>query len=65
VRTSTLRILFAIIAYFDLDAKQIDIITAYLNAYLGDDDIVLLRLLPSCSGYRTVVRLRRGIYGLR
>ena len=40
-------------------------ITAYLNSYLTDDDVVLLRLPPGCSGFKNVVRLRRGMYGLR
>jgi hypothetical protein len=65
VRTSTLRILFALIAYFDLEAKQFDMITAYLNAHLSDDDIILLRLPPGCPCARMIVRLRRGMYGLR
>jgi hypothetical protein len=62
--TSTLRILFALIAYFDLEAKQFNIITAYLNAHLSNNDIVLLCLPPSCPCARIIVRLRRGMYSL-
>lgn len=65
VRTTTIRVLLALVAYFDLECEQIDMITAYLNAHLADDDVVLLRLPPGCLGTRTVVRLRRGMYGLR
>ena len=65
VRTTTLRILLALVAYFDLECEQLDMITAYLNSYLTDDDVVLLRLPPGCSGFKNVVRLRRGMYGLR
>jgi hypothetical protein len=39
-------------------------ITAYLNAHLTDDDVVLLRLPAGCSGNKTIVRLQRGMYGL-
>ncbi|KAI1509284.1 Reverse transcriptase domain protein [Pyrenophora tritici-repentis] len=65
VRTSTLRILLALVAYFDLECEQIDMITAYLNAHLDDDDVVLLRLPAGCTGFGNIVRLRRGMYGLR
>jgi hypothetical protein len=65
VRTTTLRILLALVAYFDLECEQIDMITAYLNAHLLYNDIVLLRLLPGCKGKGNVVRLERGMYGLR
>jgi hypothetical protein len=65
VRTTTLRILLALVAYFDLECEQIDMITAYLNAHLPYNDIVLLRLPPGCKGKGNVVRLERGMYGLR
>jgi hypothetical protein len=58
-------VLLALVAYFDLKCKQINIITAYLNAYLPLDNIVLLRLPASCKLKRNVVRLNRGMYGLR
>jgi hypothetical protein len=54
---TTLRIILALVAAFDLECEQINIITAYLNAYLTNNNIVLLRLLPGCSGARNVVRL--------
>jgi hypothetical protein len=65
VRTTTLCILLALVAYFDLECEQIDMITAYLNAYLPYNDIVLLRLLLGCKGKGNVVRLERGMYSLR
>jgi hypothetical protein len=65
VRTTTLRILLALVAYFDLKCEQIDIITAYLNAHLPYNDIVLLRLLLGCKGKGNVVCLKRGMYSLR
>jgi hypothetical protein len=65
VRTTTLRAILALVAAFDLECEQIDMITAYLNARLTDDDTILLRLPPGCSGARNIVRLQRGMYGLR
>jgi hypothetical protein len=58
-------VLLALTAFYNLECEQIDIITAYLNAHLTDDDVVLLRLPPGCKGHKTVVRLRRGMYRLR
>lgn len=40
-------------------------ITAYLNSFLSDEDVVLLRLPAGCAGFRNIVRLNRGMYGLR
>jgi hypothetical protein len=57
VRTTTLRVIFALVAAFDLECEQINIITAYLNAYLTNDDIILLRLPLGCSGARNIVQL--------
>jgi hypothetical protein len=65
VRMTTLRIIFALVAYFDLECDAIDMITAYLNSYLQPEDVILLRLPPGCKGYKSVVRLMRGMYGLR
>jgi hypothetical protein len=65
VCTTTLRAILALVAAFNLECEQIDMITAYLNARLTDDDTILLRLPPGCSGARNIVRLQRGMYGLR
>jgi hypothetical protein len=65
VRTATLRALLALVAYYDLECEQLDVITAYLNASLTDDDIVLLRLPPGCPAAKQIVRLQRGMYGLK
>jgi hypothetical protein len=65
VRMTTLRIIFALVAYFDLECDAMDMITAYLNSYLEREDVILLRLPPGCKGYKNVVRLIRGMYGLR
>jgi hypothetical protein len=65
VRTTTLCILLALVAYFNLKCKQINIITAYLNAYLLYNNIVLLYLLLGYKGKGNVICLKRGIYSLR
>jgi hypothetical protein len=64
IRTTTLRVLLALVAYFDLACEQIDMITAYLNAHLTDDNIVLLRLPAGCIAKGNVVRLNRSMYSL-
>ena len=56
--------LLALVAYFDLKCKQINIITAYLNAYLPLDNIVLLRLLASCKLRHNVICLNYSMYSL-
>jgi hypothetical protein len=64
IRNTTLRVLLALVAYFDLECEQIDMITAYLNAHLTDDDIVLLRLPAGCIAKGNVVRINRSMYSL-
>ena len=66
VRMSTLRILIALVAYMDLECEQLDVITAYLNSHLNADEEVYIRLPPGCpKEYPSIVRLLRGMYGLR
>jgi hypothetical protein len=55
VRTSTLRILLALVAYFDLECEQINIITAYLNSFLSNNNVVLLRLPVGYAGFKNIV----------
>jgi hypothetical protein len=64
VRMTTLHIIFALVAYFDLECDAMNMITVYLNSYLQPEDVILLRLPPGCKGYKNVVRLIRGMYGL-
>jgi hypothetical protein len=64
VCTTTLRVILALVAAFNLECEQINIITAYLNACLTNDDTILLQLLLGCSGARNIVRLQQGMYGL-
>ena len=48
VRISTPLVLLAIVAARDWECEQIDMITAYLNSHLDNDDVVLLTLPPGC-----------------
>jgi hypothetical protein len=61
---TTLRIIFALGAYLDLECDAIDMVTAYLNSYLQLEDVILLCLLPSYKGYKNDVCLMRGMYSL-
>jgi hypothetical protein len=65
VRTTTLHILLALVAYYNLECEQLDIITAYLNAWLTNDNIVLLQLPPACASSKHIVRLQHGMYSLK
>jgi hypothetical protein len=60
---TSLRIIFALVAYYNLECDAIDIITVYLNAILDLVDVILLKLLPGCKGAKNIVRLHRGMYG--
>ncbi|KAI0991690.1 hypothetical protein K3495_g16497, partial [Podosphaera aphanis] len=57
------RILMAIVAYFDLETLQVDAVNAFCNSPL--DEEIYLHNPPGfgCNGH--VLRLLRGLYGLR
>jgi hypothetical protein len=59
-----LRIIFALIAYYDLECNTVNMITVYLNSILNPADVILLNLPPGCKGAKNVVRLNRRMYGL-
>jgi hypothetical protein len=65
VRMTSLRIIFALVAYYDLECDAVDMVTAYLNSILDPADVILLKLPPGCKGAKNIVRLNRGMYGLR
>ena len=82
VRPATLRILLALAAAHgdDIIIEQADVKNAYLNAWMHDDEVVLmdlpelytsLRQLPkplqrqSHDGRRVVLRLKRPLYGTK
>ena len=66
VKLTTLRVLFALIAIFDLECDQMDVVTAFLN---GDLDQEIYMMIP--EGLRTpenedmVCKLQKSLYGLK
>lgn len=59
----TMRFLFAIAAYFDLEMRQFDAVTAFLNCPL--DEVIYCRPPAGFPSPGKVWRLRRALYGLR
>jgi hypothetical protein len=59
-RSTTLKILLALVAALDLECDQADVVTAFLNGKLDYDEILYIRL-PD-GGY---ARLNKALYGLR
>lgn len=71
VRRESLRIFLAISCLFGLIVDQIDIVGAYLDCLLGDNDLpIIMKLPPGIETLRAirpglVCRLLRSIYGLK
>jgi Reverse transcriptase (RNA-dependent DNA polymerase) len=61
--STTFRTLMAIIAQFDLETRQLDIVNAFVNYKL--DEVVYIRLLPGFEKPGKVFLLRKALYGLR
>jgi hypothetical protein len=59
----TMRFLLALAAYFDLEMRQYDAVTAFLNAEL--DEVIYTMLPPGFGAKELVWLLRRALYGLR
>lgn len=64
VKLYTLRVLFAIIVVYDLEYKQYDIITAFLNVLIDDRQIYVI-MLYSFEQLGKVCLLLRALYRLR
>lgn len=64
VKPHTLRVLFAMIAAYDLECKQYDIITAFLNVLIDDRQIYVI-MLHGFEQPGKVCLLLRALYGLR
>ena len=64
VKSMSFKLLFAIMAHFDLDCEQMDVVTAFLNALLKEKVFV-----EQPEGYEQgsgmVCRLLRALYGLK
>jgi hypothetical protein len=59
-RATTLKVLLALVAAYDLECEQADVITAFLNGLLDDDEVVYIRL-PNGQ----YAKLSKALYGLR
>jgi hypothetical protein len=59
-RTTTLKVLLALVAALDLECDQADVTTAFLNSVLDDDKIVYIRI-P--GGH--IAHLNKALYSLR
>jgi len=59
-RSTTLKILLALVAALDLECDQADVVTAFLNGKLDHDEILYVRLPDG-----RYARLNKALYGLR
>jgi hypothetical protein len=59
-RSTTLKILLALVATLDLECDQADVVTAFLNGKLDHDEILYIRLPDG-----RYARLNKALYGLR
>ena len=61
--TTSLRVLLALAAKFDLEMLQLDAVNAFVHAEL--DETVFMRMPPGYSEQSKVLRLNKALYGLR
>jgi hypothetical protein len=59
-RSTTLKILLALVATLDLECDQLDVVTAFLNSWLDKDEDVYI-----CLPNGRLAKLRKALYGLR
>lgn len=63
VKPMAFRALFAIAAYFDLDVKQMDVMTAFLNGIIKE--LIFIKLPQGYKKPGIVCKLQKGLYGLK
>ena len=61
--TTSLRVLLALIAKFDLETIQLDAVNAFVHADL--DETVFIKMPPGYGEQGKVLRLNKALYGLR
>jgi hypothetical protein len=59
----TMRFLLGLTAHFNLEMRQYDAVTAFLNAYL--DEVIHTTQPPGFGGKEYIWLLQRALYGLR
>jgi hypothetical protein len=64
VKSQTIRILLAIATMCDYEVRQIDFVTAFLNAELSDE-IYMRQPKEFDDGTGRICRLKKGLYGLK
>ncbi len=60
---TSLRVLLAVVAKFDLETLQLDVVNAFVNADL--DKTVFIRMPPEYGEQDKVFKLNGALYGLR
>lgn len=60
----TARVMFALIAYFDLDARQLDGVNAFLNSPLDEDERIYCHFPPGFKRNGLVMKLQQALHGL-
>jgi hypothetical protein len=59
-RSTTLKVLLALVAALNLECDQLDIVTAFLNGWLDKDEDIYIRLPDG-----RLAKVRKALYGLR
>jgi hypothetical protein len=59
-RSTTLKVVLALVAILNLECDAANVVTAFLNGWLNDDEHVWIKL-PNGR----MVKVRRALYGLR
>ncbi len=63
VKSMSFKVLFAIIAHYDLDCEQMDVVTAFLNALLRE--VIYVEQPTGYGEANLVCLLQRALYGLK
>jgi hypothetical protein len=63
--TRSLRLMLALVAYYDLECKQFDVETAFLNATLEEEIYIEIPQGLSHSSNHVAARLLKSLYGLK
>jgi hypothetical protein len=65
VRYSTIRYLMALAVKFDLDVDQMDVVTAFLQGELGDEELYMVQPEGFEEANGKVCQLKKALYGLK
>jgi len=67
VRHTSIRVFLAVAAHLDLELKHLDVCTAFLHGKLEESESVYMQLPENFNvdGEKTIVKLLKGLYGLK